>query len=257
MLFDSHVHLNVKQFAEDEAEVIQRAKEHGVSRIAVVGFNHETIAKALELSKSYEGIYPIVGWHPTEAGSYSDEVEEKLIHLLQTEKIVGMGEMGLDYHWMEDPKPVQIEAFRRQIRVAKELDIPITVHNRDSTEDVYQVLKEEHVGDVGGIMHSFNLTPEWQERFLDLGMHISYSGVLTFSNAPEVKESAKVVPLDKVLIETDAPYLSPMPYRGKRNEPSYVRFVAEELAELREMSVEEIAKITTKNANQLFKLTEE
>src|SRR5690625_2316784 len=257
MLFDSHVHLNVKQFAEDEAEVIQRAKEHGVSRIAVVGFNHETIAKALELSKSYEGIYPIVGWHPTEAGSYSDEVEEKLIHLLQTEKIVAMGEMGLDYHWMEDPKPVQIEAFRRQIRVAKELDIPITVHNRDSTEDVYQVLKEEHVGDVGGIMHSFNLTPEWQERFLDLGMHISYSGVLTFSNAPEVKESAKVVPLDKVLIETDAPYLSPMPYRGKRNEPSYVRFVAEELAELREMSVEEIAKITTKNANQLFKLTEE
>ena len=257
MLFDSHAHLNVKQFAEDEAEVIQRAKEHGVSRIAVVGFNHETIAKALELSKSYEGIYPIVGWHPTEAGSYSDEVEEKLIHLLQTEKIVAMGEMGLDYHWMEDPKPVQIEAFRRQIRVAKELDIPITVHNRDSTEDVYQVLKEEHVGDVGGIMHSFNLTPEWQERFLDLGMHISYSGVLTFSNAPEVKESAKVVPLDKVLIETDAPYLSPMPYRGKRNEPSYVRFVAEELAQLRDMSFEKITKITTKNANQLFKLTEE
>lgn len=257
MLFDTHAHLNVKQFAEDEAEVIQRAKDQNVSRIAVVGFDHETIAKALELSKSYEGIYPIIGWHPTEAGSYSDEVEEKLIHLLQTENIAAMGEMGLDYHWMEDPKTVQIETFRRQIRVAKELNIPITVHNRESTEDVYRVLKEEHVGDVGGIMHSFNLTPEWQERFLDLGMHISYSGVLTFSNAPEVKESAKVVPLDKVLIETDAPYLSPMPHRGKRNEPSYVRFVAEELARLREMSVKEIAKITTQNANQLFKLTEE
>jgi len=257
MLFDTHAHLNVKQFAEDEAEVIQRAKDHGVSRIAVVGFDHETIAKALELSKTYKGIYPMVGWHPTEAGSYSDEVEEKLIKLIQIENIVAMGEMGLDYHWMEDPKEVQIESFRRQIRVAKELKLPITIHNRDSTEDVYRVLKEEHVEDIGGIMHSFNLTPEWQERFLDLGMHISYSGVLTFKNAPEVKESAKRVPLDKVLIETDSPYLSPMPYRGKRNEPSYVRFVAEEFAELREMPLEEIAKITTHNANKLFNLMEE
>lgn len=257
MLFDTHAHLNVKQFAEDEAEVIQRAKDHGVSRIAVVGFDHETIAKALELNKTYKGIYPMVGWHPTEAGSYSDEVEEKLIKLIQTENIVAMGEMGLDYHWMEDPKEVQIESFRRQIRVAKELKLPITIHNRDSTEDVYRVLKEEHVEDIGGIMHSFNLTPEWQERFLDLGMHISYSGVLTFKNAPEVKESAKRVPLDKVLIETDSPYLSPMPYRGKRNEPSYVRFVAEEFAELREMPLEEIAKITTHNANKLFNLMEE
>lgn len=257
MLFDTHAHLNVKQFAEDEAEVIQRAKDHGVSRIAVVGFDHETIAKALKLSKTYKGIYPMVGWHPTEAGSYSDEVEEKLIKLIQTENIVAMGEMGLDYHWMEDPKEVQIESFRRQIRVAKELKLPITIHNRDSTEDVYRVLKEEHVEDIGGIMHSFNLTPEWQERFLNLGMHISYSGVLTFKNAPEVKESAKRVPLDKVLIETDSPYLSPMPYRGKRNEPSYVRFVAEEFAELREMPLEEIAKITTHNANKLFNLMEE
>lgn len=257
MLFDTHAHLNVEQFAKDEAEVIQRAKDHGVSQIAVVGFDHETIAKALELSKKYKGIYPIIGWHPTEAGSYSDEVEEKLIDLIQTEKIVAMGEMGLDYHWMEDPKEVQIEAFRRQIRVAKELNIPITIHNRDSTEDVYRVLKEEHVEDIGGIMHSFNLTPEWQERFLDLGMHISYSGVLTFKNALEVKESAKRVPLDKVLVETDSPYLSPMPYRGKRNEPSYVRFVAENLAQLREMPIEEIAKITTHNANKLFNLMEE
>ena len=257
MLFDTHAHLNVEQFAEDEAEVIQRAKDHGVSRIAVVGFDHETIAKALEMSKTYEGIYPIIGWHPTEAGSYSDKVEEKLIHLIQSENVVAMGEMGLDYHWMEDPKPVQIEVFRRQIRVAKELKIPITVHNRESTEDVYQVLKEEHIEDIGGIMHSFNLTPEWQDRFLDLGMHISFSGVLTFKNAPEVKESAKVVPLDRVLIETDSPYLSPTPYRGKRNESSYVRFVAEELATLRDMPLEEIAKITTQNANKIFNLTED
>src|SRR5699024_4145371 len=143
MLFDTHAHLNVEQFAKDEAEVIQRAKDHGVSRMAVVGVDHETIAKALELSKTYEGICPIIRWHPTEARSYSDEIENKLIHLIQTENVVAMGEMGLDYHWMEDPKPIQIEAFRRQIRVAKELNIPITVHNRESTEDIYKVLKED------------------------------------------------------------------------------------------------------------------
>lgn len=257
MLFDTHAHLNVKQFQEDEAEVIQRAKANGVSQIAVVGFDHPTIAKALELSQNYEGIYPIVGWHPTEAGSYSDEVEEKLIDLIQSKNIVAMGEMGLDYYWMEDPKEVQQDVFRRQIRVAKELNIPITVHNRDSTEDVYKVLKEEHIEDVGGIMHSFNLDPEWMERFLDLNMHISFSGVLTFKNAPKVKESAKRVPLDKVLIETDAPYLSPEPNRGRRNEPSYVRFVAKKLAELRGMTLEEIGEMTTRNANQLFRLTKE
>lgn len=257
MLFDTHAHLNVKQFEADEKEVIQRAKDHGVSKIAVVGFDHPTIKKALELSKTYEGIYPIIGWHPTEAGSYSDEIEEKLIQLIQTEKIIAMGEMGLDYHWMKDPKEVQIESFRRQIRVAKSLNMPIVVHNRESTEDVYRVLKEEHIEDVGGIMHSFNLDTEWLERFLDLGMHISFSGVLTFKNAHEVKESAKLVPLDKVLIETDSPYLSPQAHRGQRNEPSYVRFVAEELAELRGLSFEEIANITTDNANQFFRLTDE
>lgn len=257
MLFDTHAHLNVEQFATDSEEVIKRAQENGVSKIAVVGFDHETIDKALELSRKYQEIYPIIGWHPTEAGSYTDEIEEKLIQLIQEENIIAMGEMGLDYYWMRDSKEVQIEAFRRQIRVAKKLDLPIVVHNRESTEDIYKVLKEEDISAIGGIMHSFNLTPEWLDKFLALGMHISYSGVLTFKNAPAVKESAKRTPLDKILIETDSPYLSPEPYRGKRNEPSYVRFVAEKLAELHDMSVEEIAEITTQNAKKLFKLVDE
>lgn len=257
MLFDTHTHLNVKHFEKDEAEVVQRAMDAGVTQMGVIGFDNETITKALELSETYEGIHPVIGWHPTEAGSYTDAVEENLIDLIKKHNIAMMGEMGLDYHWMEDPKDVQEEVFRRQIRVAKHLKLPITVHNRDSTEDVYRILKEEHIEDVGGIMHSFNLDPEWMERFLDLNMHISFSGVLTFKKALEVKESAKLVPLDRVLIETDAPYLSPQPYRGKRNEPSYVRYVAEELATLRGMSFEEIAKITTDNANQLFGITKE
>ena len=257
MLFDTHTHLNVKHFEKDEVEVVQRALDAGVTQMGVIGFDEETIAKAIELSETYKGIHPVIGWHPTEAGSYTDAVEANLINLIQKHKIAMMGEMGLDYHWMEDPKDVQQEVFRRQIRVAKELNIPITVHNRDSTEDVYRILKEEHVEDVGGIMHSFNLDPEWMARFLDLNMHISFSGVLTFKKALEVKESARLVPLVKMLIETDAPYLSPQPYRGKRNEPSYVRYVAEELATLRDMSFQEIAKITTDNANRLFGITKE
>lgn len=254
MLFDTHTHLNVEKFKGEEESLVQRALDHGVARMAVVGFDTVTIQKALDLSSQFDGIYSIIGWHPTEAGSYTDDIENKLIEQLQLPKVVAMGEMGLDYYWNNDPKPIQQDSFRRQIRVAKELNMPISIHNRDATEDTYKVLKEEHVEDIGGIMHSFNLNTYWMEKFLDLGMHISLSGVVTFKNAPEVKEVAGKVPFDKLLIETDAPYLAPMPNRGKRNEPSYVRFVAEEIAKLRGLSVEEVADQTTANANKLFRL---
>lgn len=254
MLFDTHTHINVEKFNGEEQEIINRAVEHDVKRMAVVGFDAPTIQKAFDLAESNEEVYSIIGWHPTEAGSYTDEIEEKLKKQLIHDKVVAMGEMGLDYHWMNDPKEVQEEVFRRQIQVAKEVGLPISIHNRDATEDTYRILKEEDISGIGGIMHSFNLDPKWMEKFLGLGMHISFSGVVTFKNAKEVKESAKHAPLDKVLIETDAPYLSPAPNRGKRNEPSYVRFVAEEIARLKECSVEEIAKKTTENANRLFRL---
>lgn len=257
MLFDTHTHLNVEQFKEDEEEVIERAKEQGVSRMAVVGFDHPTIKKSLDLSKKYKEIYSIIGWHPTEAGSYDAEVEKMLTELVEKENIIALGEMGLDYHWMDDPKEIQIESFRKQIRLAKKLNLPIVVHNRESTEDVYRVLKEENIEKIGGIMHSFNLSPKWLEKFLALGMHISFSGVVTFKNAAEVKESAKLVPLEKLLIETDAPYLSPEPNRGKRNEPAYVAFVAKEIAELRGLSFDELARITNENAMKLFKIKED
>lgn len=253
-LFDTHTHLNVEKFKGEEEELVQRALDHHVTRMAVVGFDTQTIQKALELSEQYEGIYSIIGWHPTEAGSYSDEVEEKLREQLTLPKVVAMGEMGLDYYWMNDPKSVQQDVFRRQIRVAKDLNLPISIHNRDATEDTYKVLKEEGIEEIGGIMHSFNVDTYWMEKFLDLGMHISLSGVVTFKNAPEVKEVGEAVPFDKLLIETDAPYLSPSPNRGKRNEPSYVRFVAEEVARLRGVTVEEVAKQTTENALKVFGL---
>lgn len=254
MIFDSHTHLNAEQFNEDIPETIERAKELGVTEMAVVGFDTPTIEKSLELSQQYKEIQSIIGWHPTEAGSYTPEIEKKLQQLLTTPKVVALGEIGLDYYWMEDPKEVQDRMFRRQIAIAKEMKLPISIHTRDAMEDTYKILKEEDIRDIGGIMHSFSGDPEWMERFLDMGMHISLSGVVSFKKALEVQEVAKVVPLDCLLVETDAPYLAPVPYRGKRNEPGYTRYVVEKIAELRDMPFEEIATQTTNNAHRLFRL---
>lgn len=254
MIFDSHTHLNAEQFNEDIPETIERAKELGVTEMAVVGFDTPTIDKSLELSRDHPDIYSIIGWHPTEAGSYTKEIETRLQELLPTPKVVALGEIGLDYYWMEDPKEVQDRVFRRQIAIAKEMKLPISIHMRDAIEDTYQVLKEEGVQDIGGIMHSYSGDSEWMKRFLDLGMHISFSGVVSFKKAVEVQEAAQIVPLDRMLVETDAPYLAPVPYRGKRNEPGYTRYVVEKIAELREMSWEELAQQTTKNAHQLFRI---
>ncbi|WP_086314074.1 TatD family hydrolase [Enterococcus sp. 7F3_DIV0205] len=256
MIFDSHTHLNAEQFNEDIPETIERAKELGVTEMAVVGFDTPTIEKSLELSQQYKEIQSIIGWHPTEAGSYTPEVEKKLQQLLTTPKVVALGEIGLDYYWMEDPKEVQDRVFRRQIAIAKEMNLPISIHTRDAMEDTYKILKEEDIRDIGGIMHSFSGDPEWMAKFLDMGMHISLSGVVTFKKAVEVQEVAKAVPLDRLLVETDAPYLAPVPYRGKRNEPGYTRYVVEKIAELREVPLEEIAKQTTTNAHRLFRLAE-
>lgn len=254
VLFDTHCHLNVDAFEEDVEETIERAKELGVSKFAVVGFDTETIKNSLELSQAHPEIYSIIGWHPTEAGSYSPDIQESLIQLLGQDKVVAMGEMGLDYYWNTSPKEVQEKVFRQQIQIAKDLKLPISIHMRDAIEDTYRILKEEDVSSIGGIMHSYSGDVDYMKRFLDLGMHISLSGVVTFKKAVEVHEVAKVVPLDRLLIETDAPYLAPVPYRGKRNEPGYVRYVAERVAELREMDFEELANVTMTNAKRLFRL---
>ncbi|MBO0432709.1 TatD family hydrolase [Enterococcus sp. DIV0660C] len=256
MIFDSHTHLNAEQFNEDIPETIERAKELGVTKMAVVGFDQPTIEKSLQLSQDYETIYSIIGWHPTEAGSYTKEVEQQLQERLTLPKVVALGEIGLDYYWMEDPKEVQAKIFRRQIAIAKEMNLPISIHTRDAIEDTYQILKEEKVHDIGGIMHSFSGDYEWAQRFLDLGMHISFSGVVTFKKALDVQEAAMNVPLDRMLVETDAPYLAPVPYRGKRNEPGYTRYTVEKIAELRQVPFEEIATQTWHNAHRLFGISE-
>ncbi|MEJ8777279.1 TatD family hydrolase [Pseudogracilibacillus sp. ICA-222130] len=254
MLFDTHVHLNADQFLEDRDETIARALEAGVTKMVVVGFDEETIRLAIEIAETYDFIYAAVGWHPVDAIDYKEAHLEWLEELTKHEKVVALGEMGLDYYWDTSPKDVQADVFRKQIRLAKKVHMPIIIHNREATADIIKILQEENAAEVGGIMHCYSATREELQACLEMNFYISLAGPVTFKNAKEVKEVAKVVPLDRLLIETDAPYLAPHPYRGKRNEPAYVKLVAEEIARLREMSLEDISRITTENALKIFRL---
>lgn len=254
MLFDTHVHLNDNQFEDDLEEVIERARLNGVERMVVVGFDEKTIKRAMELIDTYDFMYAAIGWHPVDAidltDSYLDWIEELTAH----PKVVAIGEIGLDYHWDKSPKDIQQAVFRRQIQLAKKLDLPIIIHNREATEDVVAILEEEGAAEVGGIMHCFSGSPETAKRCLEMNFYISLGGPVTFKNAVKPKEVAKEVPLDRLLIETDCPYLAPHPYRGKRNEPSYVKLVAEQIADLKEISFDEVARATMENANRLFRI---
>jgi TatD DNase family protein len=252
MLFDTHVHLNAEQYEDDLQEVINRALEKGVQNMVVVGFDEPTIKKAIQIAETYEFIYASVGWHPVDAIDMTDEHLAWIEELAQHPKVVALGEMGLDYHWDKSPKEVQKDVFRRQIRLARKVNLPIIIHNRDATEDVVTILKEEHVEEVGGIMHCFTGSIEVAKQCMDMNMYISFGGPVTFKNAKKPKEVATELPLDKLLIETDCPYLTPHPFRGKRNEPGYVSYVAEQIAELKGITYEELADITTANAKKLF-----
>lgn len=255
MLIDTHVHLNADQYDEDLEEVIERARENGVDRMFVVGFDTPTVERTMELIDQYEFIYGIIGWHPVDAIDCTEERLEWIEKLATHPKVIGIGETGLDYHWDKSPKDVQQALFRKQIALAKRVNLPIIIHNREATQDCVNILKEEHAEEIGGIMHSFSASPEIADDVINkLNFYISLGGPVTFKNAKQPKEVAKHVPFDRLLVETDAPFLSPHPYRGKRNEPVRVTLVAEQIAELRGVSYEEVCKQTTENAERLFKL---
>lgn len=252
MLFDTHAHLNAVQFEEDREEVIQRARDEGVSHIVVVGFDRPTIHGALELADNYDFIYAAVGWHPVDAIDMKEEDLKWIEELASHPKVVAIGEMGLDYHWDKSPKDIQKDVFRKQIQLAKKVNLPIVIHNRDATEDVVTILKEEKAEEVGGIMHCYSGSLDIAKQCMGMNFYISFGGPVTFKNAKRPKEVAKEIPMDRLLIETDCPYLSPHPLRGKRNESSYVKYVAEQIAELKGISFEEIAEKTSDNAFHLF-----
>lgn len=255
MFIDTHVHLNADQFQDDLHEVIERAISAKVEKMIVVGFNRPTIEKAMELIEEYEFLYAVIGWHPVDAIDCTEAELKWIEELANHPKVVGIGETGLDYYWDKSPKDVQQELFRKQIHLAQRVKLPIIIHNRDATGDVVRILKEENAKSVGGIMHCFGGSVETAQECIHLNFMISLAGPVTFKNARLPKKVAKEIPLEHLLIETDAPYLAPHPHRGKRNEPSYVTLVAEEIARLKEISVEEVAKVTTSNAKKIFNLS--
>ena len=253
MLVDTHAHLNDEQFNEDRNVVIQRAKEAGIDTIINIGYNKETILSTLDLINQYDFIFGAIGWHPNHAHEMTDEDLDWIEKLTDHPKILAIGEIGLDYYWDYAPKEIQQMVFRKQIQMAKRVQLPIIIHDRDAHSDICTILKEEGAKEVGGIMHSFSGSLEMAKECIELGFYISFSGPVTFKNAKKPKETAKEIPLERILVETDSPYLTPEPFRGKRNESAYVRYVAQKIAELREMDFEKFQEITSENARRILR----
>jgi len=253
-IIDTHCHLDMPQFESDRDEVIQRARATGLEAIITVGSDIESSISALEIANKYDFIYCSVGVHPHEASRLDEHAIDRLRGLLSKKKIVAIGETGLDYHYMHSPKDVQKEAFRRQIRIALKNNLPLIVHSREAEKDTIDILKEEGV--TKGVMHCFSSSPNMAEDAMRLGLYISIAGPVTFKNAKNLKEIAKSVPDEYLLIETDSPYLTPEPLRGKRNEPSFIVHTADEIARLRGVSIEDIYRITSLNAKRLFGIGE-
>lgn len=254
-LTDTHSHLQDDAYKDDLDEVIERAKAADVAKIITMGDNIVNSRLATILSQKYEGVYAAVGLHPEAIGDATEDYLEELKKIAENKKVVAIGEIGLDYYWEKDVerRKTQQKIFVEQIRLAKELNLPVCVHDRDAHGDTLEILKRERKN-LRGVCHCFSGSYETAAELFKLGVYIGVDGPLTFKNAAKLPEIIAKSPKDRVLIETDSPYLSPAPNRGKRNEPSYVLHIAEKLAEIWEISLEEVAEITTNNAKRLYNI---
>jgi TatD DNase family protein len=260
-LIDTHCHLDFNRFDADRSDVILRAIEAGVVRIVVPGLDLATSHNICTIAEQYPNIYAAVGIHPNELANAGDleQTLSEIRDLAAHNRVVAVGEIGLDYYWKNSPPEVQREWLKCQLNLGRDLSRPVILHNRDSTADIVAMLFEwvasglpEALHTRPGVVHSFSGNWADAKHFLDLGFYIGFTGPITYKNADEVRDVAMNAPIDRILIETDAPFLPPVPYRGKRNEPAYVRHVAEKLAEVRGTTLEAIAELTTQNASRLF-----
>lgn len=258
ILIDSHCHIDGEQFDEDRDEIVQRAKDAGVSAMLNVGTGDphtDDFRRAVAVAERYDNVFASVGVHPHDAKLYDDKAEEQLIELTKSNKVIAWGEIGLDYYYDHSPRDVQRDVFRRQIRTARKLNLPIIIHSRDADDETVEILTEEcSYEGFRGIMHCFGGTAQMAEALLPLGFLISFAGNVTFKKAENLRDAARVVPLDKLLVETDCPFLTPVPFRGKRNEPSFVVHTAKFLSEFYGVSTETLAEATTANFLDFFKI---
>ena len=253
MLTDTHAHLTMPEY-QDIDEVLGRAKAAGLSFIIDVGFDIASSEKSTILSAGSDFIYTAVGVHPHDARSFNEECYRKIIELLKRPRVVALGEIGLDYHYNLSSQDEQKRMFSKLLWTARDVNLPAIFHGRDSYHDMVDIIRSEGQGKVRGVFHSFAGSIDELKWILDNGFYISISGMITFKKAKNIADIAKAAPMDKILIETDCPYLTPEPYRGKRNEPSYVKYVAEALAKIKGITVEEVGEMTTNNAKKLFKI---
>lgn len=259
MFVDSHAHIDGPEFDADREEIIERAHAAGVSAILNVGTGDPhsgAFERAIELGKSHQTVYTAIGTHPHDARLYNDEAEENTRSLIQSgERVVAWGEIGLDFHYDNSPRDVQIAVFKRQLHAARDLNLPVIIHTREAETETIDILKTDYDGaDRRGIFHCFSGSEALAQRAIDLGFMISFSGIVTFKKAEELRHIARGVPLDRLLIETDCPYLTPVPHRGKRNEPAYVVEVARGIAGVHGREIEELGQITTENFMRFFNL---
>ena len=250
MFIDTHCHISKEDY-ESTKDVIERSKKENVKKLIICGCDKKSINESIEIAKEYDNIYLELGYHPSEVDTTTDDDLKELEKIaLNNKKVVAIGEIGLDYHWVKDNKEKQKELFKKQIELAKRVNLPIVIHSRDAFQDTYDILKEtNHYGDI----HCFSGNLENAKMYINLGYYLGIGGVLTFKNT-NLKETIKEIPLDRILLETDSPYLAPTPHRGEQNEPSYIPLIANEMSQILKKDIKEIEKITTENANNLFNL---
>lgn len=249
-LIDTHTHINmIENISIDE--ILENAGKNNVKKLIVPASNAADIDEVFELLQKYDNVYCYLGIHPSEAKDWNDTIEEKIRTLAKSPKVVGIGEIGLDYYWDKSFVELQKDVFIKQIKLANELNLPVNVHDREAHKDTFDILKE-HNKNSTVIMHCFSGSPEFAAECIKEGWYIAIGGVVTFKNAKKMKEVAGTTPLDRLLLETDSPYLTPVPYRGDENQPAYVKFVAEEIAKIKEISYNEVVSATTQNAERIF-----
>lgn len=254
MIFDTHAHYDDEAFANDRDELFDQMKTAGIDYVVNIGANMASSRATVAMCDKYPFVYGAVGVHPSDSLEMTEDALAELKMLASRDKVVAIGEIGLDYYWPEPDRFVQKPAFEAQIALAKEVNLPIVVHSRDAARDTADMLLATKAGECGGVIHCFSYGKEMAREFLNMGFHIGVGGVVTFKNAKKLKEAIEYIPMDRILLETDCPYLAPTPYRGKRNSSLYLPYVAEEIARIKGISYEEVLEITLTNAKKMYKI---
>jgi len=252
MIFESHAHYDDEAFQEDRDDLLQSLPSKGIEYVINVGASLSSTQNSLELAEKYPFVYAAVGVHPSETAELNEDSFRRIREACFHEKTVAVGEIGLDYYWDTPERQMQKEWFVRQLHLANEVNLPIIVHSRDAAADTLEIMKAQPEIKKGGVIHCFSYSKEVARDFLNMGYHFGIGGVITFSNGKKLKEVVQYLPMDSILLETDCPYLAPVPYRGKRNQSSYLSYVAEEIATIKQIGVEEVIRITADNAKKLF-----